>query len=168
MKSIVIVVYLTSSMATPAMVIMLYRTASVMVIKFRISRILIPIVFDLFIMVVVVMPLMPIVFSCHKVIKTPQQSSKAVVDTRNGCMHCPKLGVGDKLCGLHHTNLLIGHLYISINSLRVLLNLTYQSLNNTLRARGLWWRVLIIVHRICHGEVHKTKKKTSEEEQKKA
>jgi hypothetical protein len=50
----------------------------------------------------------------------------------------------------------------------VLLHLTYQSLNNTLRARGLWWRVLIIVHRICHGEVHKTKKKTSEEEQKKA
>jgi hypothetical protein len=34
MKSIVIVAYLTSSMATPAMAIMLYRTASVMVIKF--------------------------------------------------------------------------------------------------------------------------------------
>jgi hypothetical protein len=33
MKSIIIVVYLTSSMATPAMVIMLYWTASVMVIK---------------------------------------------------------------------------------------------------------------------------------------
>jgi hypothetical protein len=32
---------------------------------------------------------------------------------------------------------------------------------------GLWWRVLVIVHRTCHGEVHKTKKTTSEEEQKK-
>jgi hypothetical protein len=51
------------------------------VIKFRISRILIPIVVDLFIIivVVVVMPLMPVVFSCHKIIKTPQQSSKAIV-----------------------------------------------------------------------------------------
>jgi hypothetical protein len=34
MKSIVIVAYLTSLMAIPAMVIMLYRTASVVVIKF--------------------------------------------------------------------------------------------------------------------------------------
>jgi hypothetical protein len=42
----------------------------------------------------------------------------------------------------------------------------YQSLNNTLHARGLWWRVLTIIRRTCHGEVHKTKKKTSEEEQK--
>jgi hypothetical protein len=42
----------------------------------------------------------------------------------------------------------------------------YQSLNNTLRVRGLWWRVLIIIRRTCHGEEHKTKKKTSEEEQK--
>jgi hypothetical protein len=42
----------------------------------------------------------------------------------------------------------------------------YQSLNITLRARGLWWRVLIIIRRTCHGEVHKTKKKTSEEEKK--
>jgi hypothetical protein len=78
--------------ATPAMVIMMYRTMSVMVIKFQISRILIPIVFDLFIMVVVVvivvvvivivivivivvvvvMPLMSIMFSCHKVIEMPQ------------------------------------------------------------------------------------------------
>jgi hypothetical protein len=75
--------------ATPAMVIMMYRTMSVMVIKFQISRTLIPVVFDLFIMVVVVvvvvvivivivivvvvvMPLMPIMFSCHKVIETPQ------------------------------------------------------------------------------------------------
>jgi hypothetical protein len=56
--------------------------------------------------------------------------------------------------------------YISINSLRVLLHLTYQSLNNTLRARGLWWRVLIIIRPMCHGEEHKTKKKISEEEQK--
>jgi hypothetical protein len=75
MKSIIIVAYLTSSMAIPAMVIVLYRTASVVVIKFQISRILIPIVVDLFIIVVVVvivMPLMPVVFSCHKVIKTPQ------------------------------------------------------------------------------------------------
>jgi hypothetical protein len=73
MKNIIIVAYLTSSMAIPAMANMLYRTASVMVIKFRISRILIPIVVDLFIIVVVVvMPLMPIVFSCHKVIETPQ------------------------------------------------------------------------------------------------
>jgi hypothetical protein len=55
-------------------------------------------------------------------------------------------------------------MYISINSLRVLLYLTYQSLNNTLRARGLWWHVLIIVRQTCHGEVHKTKKKTSEEQ----
>jgi hypothetical protein len=30
--------------------------------------------------------------------------------------------------------------------------------------RGMWWRVLVIVHRPCHGEVHKTRKKTSEEE----
>jgi hypothetical protein len=74
--------------ATPAMVIMMYRTMSVMVIKFQISRTLIPVVFDLFIMVVVVvivvvvivivivvvvvMPLMSIMFSCHKVIKMPQ------------------------------------------------------------------------------------------------
>jgi hypothetical protein len=79
MKSIVIVAYLSSSMAIPAMVNMLYRTASILVIMFRISRILIPIVVDLFIIVVVVvvMPLMLIVFSCHKVIKTPQQSGKA-------------------------------------------------------------------------------------------
>jgi hypothetical protein len=165
MKSTVIVVYLTSSMAIPAMAIMLYRTASVVVIKFRISRILIPIVIDLFIIVVVVvMPLMLVVFSCHKVIKMPQQSSKVVVDTSNGCLHYPKLGVGGKLCGLQHTNPLICDLYISINSLCVLLRLTYQSLNNTLRARGLWWRVLIIIHQTYHGEVHKTKKKTSEEE----
>jgi hypothetical protein len=57
-------------------------------------------------------------------------------------------------------------MYISINSLRVLLHLTYKSLNNTLRARGLWWHVLIIIHRTCHSAEHKTKKKTSEEEQK--
>jgi hypothetical protein len=44
MKSNVIVAYLTSSMVIPAMAIMLYRMAKVMVIKFRISRILIPIV----------------------------------------------------------------------------------------------------------------------------
>jgi hypothetical protein len=162
MKSIIIVAYLTSSMAIPAMAIMLYHTASVVVIKFRISRILIPIVVDLFIIVVVVvMPLMPVVFSCQKVIEMPQQSSKAVVDMSNGCLHCPKLGVGGKLCGLQHTNPLICDLYISINSLHVLLHLMYQSLNNTLRARGLWWRVLIIIHQTCHGEVHKTKKKTS-------
>jgi hypothetical protein len=72
-----------------------------------------------------------------------------------------------KLCGLQHTNPLICDLYININSLCVLLHLTYQSLNNTLPARGLWWCVLIIVRWTCHGEVHKTKKKTSEEEQKK-
>jgi hypothetical protein len=112
------------------------------------------------------MPLMPVVFSCHQVIEMPQQSSKAVVDMSNGCLHCPKLGVGGKLCGLQHTNPLICDLYISINFLRVLLHLTHQSLNNTLRARGLWWCVLIIIRRTCHGEVHKTKKKTSEEEQK--
>jgi hypothetical protein len=69
MKSIVIVSYLTSLMATPAVAIMLYQMASVMVIKFRNSRILITVVFDLFIMVVVVMPFMPIVLSHHKVIK---------------------------------------------------------------------------------------------------
>jgi hypothetical protein len=57
-------------------------------------------------------------------------------------------------------------MYISINSLHVLLHLTYQSLNNALHARGLWLCVLIIICRTCHGEVHKTKKKTSEEEQK--
>jgi hypothetical protein len=81
MKSIIIVAYLTSSMAIPAMAIMLYRTTSIVVIKIRISRILIPIVVDLFIIivVVVVMPLMPVVFSCHKIIETPQQSSKAIV-----------------------------------------------------------------------------------------
>jgi hypothetical protein len=118
------------------------------------------------IVVVVVMPLTPVVFSCHKVIEMPQQSSKVVVDTSNRCLHCPKLGVGGKLCGLQHTNPLICDLYISTNSLRVLLHLTYQSLNNTLHARGLLWRVLIIICQTCHGEVHKTKKKTSEEEQK--
>jgi hypothetical protein len=111
------------------------------------------------------MPLMPVVFLCHKVIKMPQQSSKVVVDTSNGCLYCPKLGVGGKPCGLQHTNPLICDLYIIINSLRVLLHLTYQSLNNTLHARGLWWRVLIIIHRTYHGEVYKTKKETSEEEQ---
>jgi hypothetical protein len=167
MKSIVIVAYLTSSMAIPAMAIMLYRMLSVVVIKLRISRILIPIVVDLFIIVVVVgMPLMPVVFSCHKVIETPQQSSKAVVDTSNGCLHCPKLGVGGKLCGFQHTNPFICDLYININSLCLLFYLTYQSLNNTLRARGLWWCVLIIIRRTCHGEGNKIKKKTSEEEQK--
>jgi hypothetical protein len=130
MKSIVNVAYLTSSMAIPAMAIMLYRMVSIVVIKFRISRILIPIVIDLLIIVVVVvMPLMHVVFSCHKVIEMPQQSSKAVVDTSNGCLHCPKLGVGGKLCGLQHTNPLICDMYISINSFRVLLHLTYQSLN---------------------------------------
>jgi hypothetical protein len=133
MKSIIIVAYLISLMAIPAMTIMLYRTTSVMVI----SRILIPIVIDLFIIVVViVMPLMPVMFSCHKVIKMPQQSRKVVVDMSNRCLHCPKLGVGGKLYGLQHTNPLICDLYISINSLCVLLHLTYQSLNNTLRARG--------------------------------
>jgi hypothetical protein len=168
MKSIIIVAYLTSSMAIPAMVIMLYRMASVVVIKFRISRILIPILIDLFIIivVVVVMPMMSVVLSCHKVIETPQQSSKAVVDMSNGCLHCPKLAAGGKLCGLQHTNPLICDLYISINSLCVLLHLTCQSLNNTLRARGLWWHVCIIIRQTCHGEEHKTKKKTSEEEQK--
>jgi hypothetical protein len=34
--------------------------------------------------------------------------------------------------------------------------------------RGSWLRLLIIIHWTCHGEVHKTKKKTSEEEQKMA
>jgi hypothetical protein len=165
MKNIVIVAYLTSSMAAPTMTIVLYRMASIMVIKFRISRILIPIVFDLFI-VVVVMPLMSIVFSCHKVIEMPQQSSKAIVDMSNGCLHFLGGKLCGKLCGLQHTNLLICHLYISIKSLRVLLHLMYQSLNNTLLARGLWWRVLIIVCQTYHGEVHKTKKKRSEEEQK--
>jgi hypothetical protein len=111
------------------------------------------------------MPLMPVVFLCPKVIATPQQSSKVVVDTRNRCIHYPKFGVGGKLCGLQHTNPLICDLYISINSLHVLLHLTYQSLNNTIRVRGLWWHVLIIIRRTCHGEVHKTKKKSSEEEQ---
>jgi hypothetical protein len=81
MKSIVIVTYLTSSLATPSMAIMLDQMASVVVIKFRISRILIPIVFNVFIkvvvvvvvvIVVVVMPLLPIVFSYHKVIKMPE------------------------------------------------------------------------------------------------
>jgi hypothetical protein len=167
MKSIVIVAYLTSSMAIPAMAIMLYRMASVVVIKFRINRILIPIVVDLFIIVVIiVMPLMSVMFSCHKVIEMPQQRSKAIVNTSNGCHRCPKLGVGGKLCGLQPTNPLICDLCISINSLHVLLHLTYQSLNNTLRARGLWWCVLIIIRWISHGEEHKTKKKTSEEEQK--
>jgi hypothetical protein len=69
------------------------------------------------VVVVVVMPLLPIVFSCHKVIEMPQQSSKAGVDTSNGCLNCPKLGVGGKLCGLQHTNLLICHLYNIIKSL---------------------------------------------------
>jgi hypothetical protein len=160
MKSIII-------FAIPAIVIMLYQTTSVVVIKFRISRILIPFVVDLFIIVVIaVIPLMPVMFLCHKVIEMPQQSSKAVVDTSNGCLHCPKLGVSGKLCGLQHTNPLICDLYISISSLCVLLHLTYQSLNNTLHARGLWWHVLIIIHLTCHGEEQKTKKKTSEEEQK--
>jgi hypothetical protein len=166
MKSIIIVTYLTSSMAIPTMAIMLYRTVSVVVIKFQISRILIPIVVDMFIIVVVVMPFMPVMFSCHKVIETPQQSSKNVVDTSNGCLHCPKLGVGGKLCGLQDTNPLICDLYISINSLRVLVHLMYQRLNDTLHARGLWWRVQIIIRRTCHGEEHKIKKKTIEEEQK--
>jgi hypothetical protein len=62
------------------------------------------------VVVVVVMPLMPIMLSYHKLIETSQQSSKAVVDTSNRCLHCPKLGIGGKLCGLQHTNLLIGHL----------------------------------------------------------
>jgi hypothetical protein len=166
MKSIVIVAYLTSSMATPAMAIMLYQTTSVVVIKFWISRILIRIVFNLLIMVVVVMPLMPIVFSCHEVIKMPQQSSKASVDTSNGWLHWPKLGVGGKLCGLQHTNLLICHLYISIKALCVFLHIMYQSLNNT------------FVRGDCGGvcssssagpamvRFTETKNKTSEEEQK--
>jgi hypothetical protein len=47
------------------------------------------------------MPLMPVVFSCHKVIETPQQSSKVVADTSNGCLHFSKLGVGGKLFGLN-------------------------------------------------------------------
>jgi hypothetical protein len=115
MKSIVIVAYLTSSMATPTMAIMLGWMASILVVKFRISRILIPIVFNLFIEVVLL--LLPIMFSCHKVIETPQHNSKVGVDTSNGCLHCPKLGVGGKLCGLQHTNLLICHLYIIIKSL---------------------------------------------------
>jgi hypothetical protein len=109
---------------------------------------------------------MPVVFLCHKVIEMHQQSSKAVVGTSDGCLHCLKLGVGGKPCGLQHTNPLICDLYISINSLHVLRHLMYRSLNNTLHARGLWWHVLTIIHRTCHGEVHKTKKKTSEEEQK--
>jgi hypothetical protein len=164
MKSIIIVAYLTSSMAIPAMAIMLYVLLSSSSKSAEYSS---QFVVDLFIIVVVIiMPLMPVMFSCHKVIETHQQSSKAVVVTSNGCLHCPKLGVGGKLCGLQHTNPLICDLYISINSLCVLLHLMYQSLNNTLRARGLWWRVLIIIHRTCHGEEHKTKKKTSEEEQK--
>jgi hypothetical protein len=94
------------------------------------------------VVVLVVVPLLPIVFSCHKVIETPQQSSKAGVDTSNGCLHCPKLGVGGKLCGLQHTNLLICLLYNIIKSLCVLLHLTHQSLHNTLCARRLWWQVV--------------------------
>jgi hypothetical protein len=73
MKRVIIVAYLTSSMAIPAMAIMLYQTASIVVIMFQIRRILIPIIINMFITVVVaVMPLMPVVFSCHKVIETPQ------------------------------------------------------------------------------------------------
>jgi Fe-S-cluster containining protein len=109
---------------------------------------------------------MSVMFSCRKVIETPHQSSKAIVDTSNGCLRCPKLAIGGKLCGIQHTNPLICDMYISINSLRMLLHLTYQSLNNTLRASELWWHVLIIICRTFHGEEHKTKKKTSEEEQK--
>jgi hypothetical protein len=71
-----------------------------------------------------------------------------------------------QLCGLQHTNPLICVLYISINFPCVPLHLMYQSLNNTLRARGLWWHMLIILHRTCHGEVHETKKKAAEEERK--
>jgi hypothetical protein len=55
------------------MVIMLYWMVRVVVIKFQISRILILIAVNLFIIVVVVvMPVMPVVFWCHKVIETPQ------------------------------------------------------------------------------------------------
>jgi hypothetical protein len=54
MKSIIIVAYLSSSMAIPPVANMLYRTVSVLVTKFLISRILIPIVVDLFIIVVVI------------------------------------------------------------------------------------------------------------------
>jgi hypothetical protein len=65
------------------------------VIKFRINRILIPIVIDLFIIivvvVVVVMPLMLVVFSCHKVIDMPQQSSKVVVDRATDASIVPSL-----------------------------------------------------------------------------
>jgi hypothetical protein len=158
MKSIIIIAYLTSSIATHAMVIMLYRTVSIVVIKFRISRILIRIVFNMIIKVVlVVMPLMLIVFSCHEVIKMPQQSCKASIDTSNRCLHYLMLGVSGRLCCLQHTNLLICHLYISIKALYVLLYLTYQSLNNTLCARGLWWHVLITIYPTCHGKVHKNK-----------
>jgi hypothetical protein len=74
-------------------------------------------------------------------------------------LHCPKLGVGGKSCGLQHTNLLICHQYIIIKSLCVLLHLMHQSLHNTLHARGLWWRVLVIVRRTCHGKVHRNKEK---------
>jgi hypothetical protein len=100
MKRFIIVAYLMLSMATPAMAIMLGQMASIIVIRFRIRRILIPIVFNLFIevvVVVIIMPLLSIVFSCHKVIKMPQQSSKAGVDRSNRCLHCPKLGVGGML-----------------------------------------------------------------------
>jgi hypothetical protein len=114
-----------------------------------------------------VVPLLLIVFSCHEVIKMPQQSSKAGVDTGNRCFHCPKLGVGGMLCGLQLANLLICHLHISIKSLHVRLHLMYQSLNDMLHGRRLWWHVLDIVHWTCHGKVHKkTRKKISEEEQK--
>jgi hypothetical protein len=103
MKSIIIVAYLTSSMVNPAMAIMLGRMVSIVVVMFRISRILTPIVFNQFIevvVVVVVMPVLLIMFSCHKVIEMPQQSSKAGVDMSNECLHCPKLGVSGKLCAL--------------------------------------------------------------------
>jgi hypothetical protein len=162
MKSIIIVAYLTSSMATPTMVIMLGRTASIVVVRFRISRILIQIVFNLFIevvVVVVVMPLLSIVFSCHKVIETPQHCSKVDVTTTNECLHCPMLGVDGKLCGLQHINLVICLQYIIIISLHVLLHLMHQSLHNTLRVRVLCWCVLVIVCWTCHGKVQRNKEK---------
>jgi hypothetical protein len=154
-------------MAIPAMAIMLYRTASIVVIKYWISRILILIVVDLFIIVVVVvMPLMPVVFSCHKVIKMPQQSRKALVDTSNGCLHCPKLGGRWQVAWppTHQSS----HLWpVHQHQFPPFASLPHvPKLEQYPSCEGLWWRVLIIIRRTCHGEVHKTKKKTSEEEQK--
>jgi hypothetical protein len=94
-------------------------------------------------------------------IKTPQKSSKTLVNIVDYCLQSCKLGVGGNLHGLQLSNLVIRHLHIIIKSLCVQLHLPFKILYD---APGAWrlLRAMILLLGAWHGEKNKDNKKTSE------